>query len=93
MHGSVLQNDKYIEFADENTVEVIELQRLQEGIDEKDRKAETYKAEDGREQAEEDHAYEGQAEAHPARGVFDLGGDFSLQVSHRALVIASSPRG
>ena len=42
MHGSVLQNKKYIKFADENTVEVIALGRLQEGIDKKDRKAETY---------------------------------------------------
>lgn len=46
MHSSVLQNDKYIEFADDNSVEVIALQRLQEGIDKKDPKAETYDAKD-----------------------------------------------
>ncbi|MHC4732446.1 MAG: hypothetical protein ACYS6Z_17900, partial [Planctomycetota bacterium] len=47
MHGSVLQNKKYIKFASENTVEVMALSRLQEGIQKKDRKAATYKAKDG----------------------------------------------
>lgn len=46
MHGSVLQNDKYIEFSEDNTVEVIALGRLQEGIDKADPKAETYDAKD-----------------------------------------------
>ena len=45
----MLQNKKYIKFAYENTVEVIALGRLQEGIENKDRKAETYKGEDGKE--------------------------------------------
>lgn len=39
MHGSVLQNEKYIEFAEENTVEVIALGELQKGIDKGDPKA------------------------------------------------------
>jgi len=39
----VLQNEKYIKFAEENTVEVLALSRLDEGIDKKDRRAETYK--------------------------------------------------
>jgi hypothetical protein len=47
VHGSVLQNKKYIKFASENTVEVMALSRLQEGIQKKDRKAATYKAKDG----------------------------------------------
>lgn len=42
----MLQNEKYIDFANENTVEVIAMSRLQEGIDKKDRKAETYDAKD-----------------------------------------------
>ena len=42
----MLQNEKYIEFANDNTVEVIAMSRLQEGIDKKDRKAETYDAKD-----------------------------------------------
>jgi hypothetical protein len=42
----VLQNEKYLAFAEDNTVEVIALSRLQEGIDKKDRKAETYDAKD-----------------------------------------------
>lgn len=46
MHGSVLQNDKYIEFSDDNSVEVIALGRLQEGIDKNDPKAATYDAKD-----------------------------------------------
>lgn len=46
MHSSVLQNDDYIEFAEENTVEVMALGRLQEGVEKGDRKAEQYDAED-----------------------------------------------
>jgi len=46
MHGSVLQNDKYIEFSNDNSVEVIALGRLQEGIDKNDPKAATYDAKD-----------------------------------------------
>ncbi|MGH7163113.1 MAG: hypothetical protein ACREID_06495 [Planctomycetota bacterium] len=46
MHGSVLQNEKYIKFAEENTVEVLALGRLNEGISKGDKGAETYKAKD-----------------------------------------------
>ena len=46
MHSSVLQNKKYIKFAADNTVEVISLSRLDEGIKKKDRKAGTYEAKD-----------------------------------------------
>jgi hypothetical protein len=46
MHSAVMCNKKYIEFADDNTVEVISLDRLEEGIEKKDRKAETYDAKD-----------------------------------------------
>lgn len=46
MHGSVLQNKKYIAFAEENTVEVLALSRLDEGIEKKDKRAGTYKAKD-----------------------------------------------
>jgi len=49
VHGSVLQNKKYIKFASENTVEVMALGRLEEGISKNDRKAATYKAKDGTE--------------------------------------------
>jgi len=49
VHGSVLQNKKYIKFAAENTVEVMALGRLDEGIQKNDRKAATYKAKDGTE--------------------------------------------
>jgi hypothetical protein len=42
----VLQNEKYLAFAEDNTVEVIALQRLDEGISKGDRKAETYDAKD-----------------------------------------------
>lgn len=45
----MLQNKKYIKFASENTVEVIALSRLEEGISKNDRKAATYKAKDGTE--------------------------------------------
>jgi hypothetical protein len=44
MHQSVMCNKKYIDFAKDNTVEVIALQRLDEGIEKKDKKAETYEA-------------------------------------------------
>lgn len=44
MHSALMCNKKYIEFANQHTVEVISLDRLQEGIDKKDRKAETYEA-------------------------------------------------
>lgn len=44
MHSALMCNKKYIDFANDNTVEVISLDRLQEGIDKKDRKAETYDA-------------------------------------------------
>src|SRR6185436_5639296 len=40
------QNDKYIEFANDNTVEVLAEQRLDEGVQKKDPKAETYDAKD-----------------------------------------------
>ena len=46
MHGAVLQNDDYIEFAEENTVEVMSLGRLDEGVQKEDRKAAQYDAED-----------------------------------------------
>jgi len=46
VHGSVLQNKKYIAFSEENTVEVLALSRLDEGIEKKDRRAGTYKAKD-----------------------------------------------
>lgn len=44
MHSAVMCNKKYIEFAKENTVEVIALQRLDEGVEQKEKKAETYEA-------------------------------------------------
>jgi hypothetical protein len=43
----VLQNKKYIKFAGENSVEVLALGRLDEGIQKKDRRAGTYRAKDG----------------------------------------------
>jgi hypothetical protein len=47
MHAAVLHNDKYIEYAADNTVEVIAEQDLQKGIDEgKDRRADMYDAKD-----------------------------------------------
>lgn len=46
MHGSVLQNEDYIKFADESTVEVMAMGRLKEGVDSGDRKAEQYDATD-----------------------------------------------
>jgi len=42
----VLQNKKYIAFAEENTVEVLALGGLDEGIAKKDNRAATYKAKD-----------------------------------------------
>jgi hypothetical protein len=42
----VLQNKKYIEFADDNSVEVMALGRLDEGIEKADPKAATYKTTD-----------------------------------------------
>lgn len=44
MHSAVMCNKKYMDFASENTVEVISLGRLEEGIEKKDKKAETYEA-------------------------------------------------
>jgi len=44
VHGAVLQNKKYIKFAQENTVEVMALGRLDEAIKKGDRRTETYKA-------------------------------------------------
>jgi hypothetical protein len=45
-HSAVLQNEKYIDFAKDNTVEVLCLNRLDEGIKENDRKAATYDGKD-----------------------------------------------
>lgn len=45
LHGAILKNKKYIEFAEKNTVEVICLGRLQEGVDKGDERAETYEVE------------------------------------------------
>jgi len=42
----VLQNEKYIDFANDNSVEVLALGSLQDGIDKKDRRAETYEGKD-----------------------------------------------
>jgi hypothetical protein len=49
VHSAVLKNKKYIQFAEENTVEVIVLSDLDKGIEAKDRRAATYKdkGEDG----------------------------------------------
>jgi len=48
VHGSVLQNKKYIKFAYENTVEVLALGRLDEAVQKGERGAETYKGDDGK---------------------------------------------
>jgi hypothetical protein len=40
----VLQNKKYISFAEDNTVEVLNLQDLDKGMEKKDKRAGTYKA-------------------------------------------------
>jgi hypothetical protein len=47
MHSAVMCNKKYIDFADDNTVEVICLQRLKEGIEKKEARAATYEVEVG----------------------------------------------
>lgn len=47
LHQSICKNKKYIEFAEKSTVEVMCLGSLQEGIDKKDHKADTYEAEIG----------------------------------------------
>jgi hypothetical protein len=44
MHSAVMCNKKYIDFANDHTVEVICLQRLDEGVQKKERNAETYEA-------------------------------------------------
>jgi hypothetical protein len=44
MHDGVMCGKKYIDFAAENTVEVIALSSFQEGVDKKDKHAETYDA-------------------------------------------------
>ena len=46
MHGAVLQNEDYIEFAETSTVEVMALQRLDEGVKAEDRKAAQFDATD-----------------------------------------------
>ena len=46
MHSSVLQNDDYIKFSDGNTVEVIALGRLDEGISKEDPKAAEFDTKD-----------------------------------------------
>jgi hypothetical protein len=48
MHRSVLQNEDYIKFAGEKTVEVMAMQRLDEGISKQDPKAATYKTKDAK---------------------------------------------
>jgi hypothetical protein len=45
LHSGLLKNKKYIEFSDKNTVEVICLGSLNEGIEKKDERAETYEVE------------------------------------------------
>lgn len=52
MHSSVMTNKKYVPFAEENTVEVISMDRLPEAIEKKERNAETYKAKRGDEEVE-----------------------------------------
>ncbi|MBK6940524.1 MAG: hypothetical protein IPH13_10035 [Planctomycetes bacterium] len=44
MHSAVMQNEKYIKFADKNSVEVIALGSLDKGIEAKDHRADTYEA-------------------------------------------------
>jgi hypothetical protein len=43
MHSAVMQNKKYVQFAEDNTVEVLALSRLEEGIQKEDRRAAKYK--------------------------------------------------
>lgn len=45
LHGSILKNKKYIEFAEKSSVEVICLSSLSEGIEKKDERADTYETE------------------------------------------------
>ncbi|MEZ6197806.1 MAG: hypothetical protein R3F20_19120 [Planctomycetota bacterium] len=45
----MMQNKKYIKFAEENTVEVLSLGSLDQAVEKKDPKAATYKTKDGRE--------------------------------------------
>src|SRR5262245_37878130 len=47
LHGALMCNKKYMEFASESTVEVISLSRLDEGIEKKEKRAETYEAKVG----------------------------------------------
>lgn len=47
MHASLMCDKAYIEFAFENTVEVLSLDRLQEGVDKKEERAATYDAKEG----------------------------------------------
>lgn len=47
MHRAVLRNEDYIAFADENTVEVMAIQRLDEAVGKNDEKAGTYEVEVG----------------------------------------------
>lgn len=44
MHSAVMQNKKYIEFARDNTVEILALGSLDEAVTKKDKKAQAYKA-------------------------------------------------
>lgn len=44
MHSAVMQDKKYIEFANQNTVEVLALQRLDEAVKKQDKRAVAYKA-------------------------------------------------
>ena len=46
MHGAVLQKDDYIDFSDENSVEVLALGRLDEAIKKNEKRAGTYDAVD-----------------------------------------------
>jgi hypothetical protein len=49
MHSAVMQNKKYIKFAEKSTVEVLALGGLDQAVEKKDPKAATYKTKDGRE--------------------------------------------
>ena len=49
MHSAVMQNKKYIKFAEKSTVEVLSLSGLVQAVEKKDPKAATYKTKDGRE--------------------------------------------
>lgn len=46
MHSAVLQNKKYIKFAQKNTVEVVSLSSLERGVEEGKERAATYKSKD-----------------------------------------------